>query len=170
MPPGRMLNQVDLAVLVVTAGPLNRVVRFVNGPVYRSTGAPKLDPDVAFRITSLTAVPGAVVKAWNFASPAVLTFILLTSELSSWLFVQYGEEYSSDEVVPSTFITKVQPSWSHHAWYVTEGSFGLYSHLTHIEIPQLTRMSWQDLAALLLDPPQPSDNTHIPTSSRALPL
>ena len=141
MPPGRMFNQVDFAVLVVTAGPLNRVVRFVNGPVYRSTGAPKLDPDVAFRITSLTAVPGAVVKAWNFASPAALTSMLLTSALSSWLFVQYGEEYSSVEVVPSTFITSVQPSWSHHAWYLIEGLLRLYNHLTHIEIPHWTRMS-----------------------------
>ena len=125
MPPGRMFSHVDLSVLVVRVGPLNRAVRDVNDPVYRSTGLPKLDPAVAVLIASRTATPGAVVKALNFASPAVFTFMLLVPELSSWLLVQYEDEYCSAEDVPSTFIASIHPFTSHHTWYVSDWLLGL---------------------------------------------
>ena len=125
MPPGRMFSHVHMSVMVVRVGPLNRALRDVNDPVYRSTGPPKLDPTVAFLIASLTATPGAVVKTLNFASPAVFTSILLVPELSSWSLVQYEDEYSSVEDVPSTFIASIHPFTSHHAWYVSDWLLGL---------------------------------------------
>jgi hypothetical protein len=139
--------------LVVRVGPLNRAVRDVNDPVYRSTGLPKLDPAVAVLIASRTATPGAVVKALNFASPAVFTFMLLVPELSSWLLVQYEDEYCSAEDVPSTFIASIHPFTSHHARYVSDWLLGLYSHRTAWEIPQVLRMSILDRPGNLAESP-----------------